>query len=277
MGPPNRPLVDKPVDVNELGDVMAASGVDLKEQEALLLGSRAGQQGGSFGSIPSSSFNSVYSTSVPGYFDRHDYGHNVVSQNVPADRSNFYGSGTLSQEAITPESFEDQALAAEKRAIRRRNEIKQYHLNDPFLQSEVLFKKVNKCCDKSGLKIERPSAIGPTDDQASSKPMEINIYGPDQNPRLAVLKGRSLIAKIPDNPGSSLSEIYTLLSLSSKDRIRVLLEDSATFAKGRRTTSGGVVPPEFVDMATGLGKAEEVIIKATSSATSLKRMHILLV
>ena len=269
MGPPNRPEVEKPVDVNELGDVMAYAGVDLKEQENLLLGNhaRAGQQGGSFGSIPSSSFNSVHSTSAPGYFDAYSYGHNTLSPNVPGDRASFYGAGTLSQRPITPESFDDHALATEKRAIRRRDEIRQYHLNDPFLQTATVSEKLISRCKHTGVRMEQPRVYGVGNELVSGEPKKVNILGPDNHAKIAALRGKSLIA-----PPGSLTEVLTLLSLSCKDRIRALLEDSATFAKGRRTTSNGVVPPEFVSMATGQGKAEEVTLKDASSASSLKRL-----
>ena len=268
MGPPNRPEVEKPVDVNELGDVMAYTGVDVREEENLLLGShaRSGQKGGSFGSIPSSSFNSVHSTSVPGYFDQYNYGHPTLSPNVPGDRTSFYGAGSLSQRPITPESFDEHALAAEKRAIRRRDEIRQYHLNDPFLQAAAVSEKLTNRCKHVGIKIEQPRAFGAINESAFSEPRKLNIIGPDNHAKIAVLKGKSLIA-----PPGGLTEVLTLLSLSCKDRIRTLLEDSATFAKGRRTTSNGVVPPEFVSMATGEGTAEEVTMKDASSASSLKR------
>lgn len=272
MGPPNRPVQEKEkaVDVNELGDVMASSGVDLKEQEALLLGglARAGQQGDSFGSGPNSSFNSLYSTSQPGYFDHHSYGYNTLSQNAPGDRGSFYGAGTLNQRTVTPEEFDEQALRAEKRAIRRRNEIKQHHLNDPFLQAGLVSEKLKSRCNNIGIQLEKPRIVGPNTSLGANATSQINIAGPDNHPKLAVLKGKHLVA-----PPGNLAEILTLLSLSCKDRIRGLLEDSATFAKGRRSTSGGVVPPEFVSMATGAGKAEEATFKATSSASSLKRMH----
>lgn len=35
MGPPSRPS-DKPTDINDLGDVLAGSGVDLREEEAAM-------------------------------------------------------------------------------------------------------------------------------------------------------------------------------------------------------------------------------------------------
>ena len=38
MGPPSKPVDDRPVDVNDLGDVLAGSGVDLREEEANLVG-----------------------------------------------------------------------------------------------------------------------------------------------------------------------------------------------------------------------------------------------
>ena len=270
MGPPNRPVAEKEkaVDVNELGDVMASSGVDLKDEEAMLLGghARTVQQGGSFGSMPNTSFTTIYSTSEPGYFDHHSYGHNTLSPNVPGNRGSFYGAGTLNQPTVTPEALEDQALRAEKRAIRRRNEIKQYHLNDPFLQSGVVSEKLKSRTNTIGVHIEQPRSVGPSSDHASDTRMQITVTGQDGYPKLAALRGKSLIAK----PGN-LTEILTLLSLSCKDRMRDLIEDSSTFAKGRRISSHGIVPLEYIDMATGHGKAEEAVTKLASSASSYKR------
>ena len=268
MGPPNKPAAEKPVDINDLGDVMASSGVDLKDEEAALLNRPVRPQTTSFESNFSSSYNSVLSTSRPGYFDHYSYGHNTLSPNIPGDRASFYGAGSFNQQPVTPEELEEQALQAEKRAIRRHNEIRQYHLNDPFLQSRVLHEKLSGRCAKLDIKLERPRPVGPSSQQPSIGPMKVNITGPDGHPKLAVLKGRNLIA-----PPGNLTDIITLLSLSCKDRVRSLLEDSSHFAKGRKTTSMGVVPPELADIAVGKGKAEETTIKVASPASSLKRMH----
>ena len=77
------------------------------------------------------------------------------------------------------------------------------------------------------------------------------VHGPDKNETLKVVKGESLL-----NSEGPYVEILTLLSLAVEERMRGIVEDAATLAKGRRVGSHGIVPVELTDLATGEGATE---------------------
>ena len=84
MGPPSRPAVDKPTDINELGDVIAGTGIDLREEEAALVNYNKGgqqRQDGGYNANIAQSFNSLGAQPRDNYY----------SPNYPGDRSTFYG------------------------------------------------------------------------------------------------------------------------------------------------------------------------------------------
>ena len=269
MGPPSRPAADKPTDINELGDVLAGSGVDLREEEAALLAyGRPGQQrqdqpyGGS-------SFNSFGpSHSIPAT--------NFYSSNVPGDRSSFYGAGTFNQPAEPYRSAEEIAAASRKKALRREAEIKSYHLNDPFLSGGGLSNRFLRQAQMMQVNVSNKGLLSNVSRQ--NIPQQLIVHGPDKNEVLKVVKGESLL-----NTDGPYVEILSLISLATEERLRGLVEDAATLAKGRRVGSHGIVPVELADLATGEGASETAngLPTPSNSAVSpksnpLKRIILLL-
>lgn len=274
MGPPSRP-VDKPTDMNELTDVLLGSGVDLKEEEAALVNRYNNwsqpQTNASFPSDPATIFNSsgVQGSNAGTYSAPRES--NTLSQNVPGDRSSFYGAGTFNQPAAHYQSAEEIAEEQRKKALRRKNEIRQYHLNEPFLLASTVIRHLNK--HSQSMQVTVPQH-GLYSNPHSQRVQEVVVSGPDKNEVMVALKNQDLLYL--DSP---LVELLTLLSLATDERMRTLVEDSATLAKGRRTGSHGVVPSDLVDLAIGNGTAESVSALPTpgNSAVSpksnpLKRM-----
>lgn len=268
MGPPSRP-VDKPTDMNELTDVLLGSGVDLKEEEAALLG-RYGQNNQYQADTSHSSglltpFNSFGSNASGNVTSTASNNFNVLSQNIPGDRSSFYGAGTFNQAALPYQSIEDRAEAEKVRAIRRKAERRQHHLNDPFLLTGWVQRRLTKISHTVGVSVPNAGLLSSTNhmDQVT----EIAIAGPDNNEILTTLKGQDLLYQ--DSP---LVEILTLVSLATNERVRALVEDAATLAKGRRTGSLGIVSADLVDITVGTGDAESVTALPTpgNSAVSPK-------
>ena len=239
MGPPERPPDNRPTDINELGDVMVGSGIDLREEEAALLNSYAKvgqqQQGAGYGA----------NTFGPSYVPPRD---NFYSHNIPGDRPSFYGAGSFNQAPAPERSAEEIAAENRKRAARRRAEIHSYHLNHPFLSSACTHKRLTK--QAHNLQVEIPRA-GLLKSQPGHAPRQIALQGPDNNEVLKVVQNEDLVQ--PDAP---LVELLTLISLAAEERIRGLIEDAATIAKGRRIGSHGVVPTGLADLATGHGASE---------------------
>ena len=242
MGPPSRPAADKPTDINELGDVLAGSGVDLREEEAALLAYGRPVQQRQDPVYGGNSFNSFGPTySVP-------WGNSYTS-NVPGDRNSFYGAGSFNQPAAPYMSAEDIAAADLKRALRRQAEIKSYHLNDPFLFGGSLSRRVLIQAQKLQVQVPQKGLFNNVN--AQNVPHKLYVHGPDKNENLRMVTGESLLST-----EGSYVEILSLLSLAAEERLRGLVEDAATLAKGRRIGSHGIVPIELADLATGEGATE---------------------
>lgn len=268
MGPPSRPT-DKPTDMNELSDVLLGSGVDLKEEEAALLGrfshNNQHQADRSFPSGLPTPFNSFGSNVSSAATATAYHGYNVLSQNVPGDRGSFYGAGTFNQAATPYQSVEDRAEYERKWAIRRKAERRQYHLNDPFLLAGWVQRRIDKITHDKEVAVPNAGLLSSTN--ATGQVTEIAVTGPDGNEVLTTLKGQDLLYL--DSP---LVEILTLISLATSERMRALVEDAAALAKGRRIGSHGVVPADLTDLAIGAGDFESVTALPTpgNSAVSPK-------
>ena len=257
MGPPSRPIDDKPVDVNDLGDVLAGSGVDIREEEANLVGltRRQGQQNTTHVNTQT---NGDISAS---YFDHPTRGYSVYSQNLVGPRSSFYGAGTFNQPALTQEQTQQLIEHEQKALVKRRAAIASHHINVPFLDTGRLAGQINHIADTRGL--------------ASSE----NQAAPDRpnNPRISVLGASPTETLVVVNGGTQATgvstDVVSLTSLACKDHIRNLLEHAVWLSRARKETSNGTVPPELKDLAVGEGRAEEIELNI-SSAQSKKRKQL---
>ena len=248
MGPPSRPTdKDKPTDMNELSDVLAGSGVDLREEEANLVRLNNSTQERSFNSNYSTSFNSFDSNNQGRWINPSIGNTNVYSPNAPGSRDTFYGAGALNQPAVSFQSPEELQDAERKRAMRRKAEMKQYHLSEPFLYGASVHQKLTTEAYAARVSIPQSGLFTPQGSQERA----MHVHGPDNNERLVVLKSQDIL-----NHDAPLVELITLLSLATEERLRSLVEDAATLAKGRRAGSNGIVPPELADMVEGEGKFE---------------------
>ena len=271
MGPPSRPAVDKPTDINELGDVIAGTGIDLREEEAALVNYNKGgqqRQDGGYGANLPHSFNSLGTNyTAPNYY----------SNNVAGDRNSFYGAGTFNQPAEPPKSTEEIEAKARKKALRRKAEIKSYHLNDPFLAPKLLLRLVGKLAQNNQVLVPTTGLIQ-NQSKPGALPRKVIVQGPDRNEVLKMVTTGDYLTT--DSP---YVEVLSLLSLATEERLRGLVEDAAALAKGRRTGSSGIVPIELSDLATGKGPSETVtgLPTPSNSAVSptsnpLKRMLVLI-
>ena len=239
MGPPGRPD-NKPTDLNELGDVLFGAGVDLREEEAALLRSKDnGNKALNFEDQLREASGTNVDAKYP--FTRD----NFYSQNFPSDRGSFYGGGSFTQARQPDQSAEQIAEAERKHALRKQAEIRQYHLNKPFLQTGSLQRRLHKEAHKMHVQIQGENAVlKPT--QPRVAPQQITVSGPDGHEALKVVKGEPLLGL-----KNALVDILTLMSLATEERLRLLIEDAATLAKGRRIGSQGLVPQDLADLAAG--------------------------
>ncbi|MCJ1475485.1 hypothetical protein MMC13_004148 [Lambiella insularis] len=266
MGPPLRP-VDKPVDVHDLTDVLSGSGVDLREEEAALFNrfdSSNQQPNGNFLPMDLSATIGTNGYQASNY---NPYGqYNTLSQNVPGDRGSFYGAGTLNQPAVSVKTLEQQLDEQRKRALRRKAERQQYHLNDPFLYGGVVQHRLMKQTHVARIALPQDGLL--TSNNQGGQPLQLAVAGPDQNEVIVMLKGQDLLySKAP------LVEILTLVSLAAQERLKTIVEDTATLAKGRREGSHGVVPAELADLALGNGKADPALLPTPGNSAVSPRTN----
>ncbi|KAL8939115.1 MAG: hypothetical protein Q9211_002890 [Gyalolechia sp. 1 TL-2023] len=240
MGPPSKPAEsNRPTDMNELSDVLMGSGVDLKEEEAALL-NRYSQDASNLGDSlgytqPGLSNNPAHSNL------------NFYSQNVPGGRDSFYGAGTFNQPAVPYQSAEEMAEVARKRGVRRKAEMEQYHLNNPFLFTGKLRQKMSVKARNERVQIPQGGLYHAQGQQE----VQQFVMGPDKHERLVTLKGEDLL-----NHDAPLVDILTLISLATEERLHSLIEDAGALAVERRRGSSGVAPPEFSDVAAVNGAVE---------------------
>ncbi|KAL8754467.1 MAG: hypothetical protein Q9199_004318 [Rusavskia elegans] len=245
MGPPSKPVdKDRPTDMNELSDVLMGSGVDLKEEEAALLSKH--NQDSSFLTNGAHSFDSYGSgtTVNPAHSS-----YNTYSQNAPGGRDTFYGAGSFNQPAISYQSAKDRAEAERKARVRKRAEMAQYHLNEPFLMGLRVSNLMRQKANKAHLQVRMEGLYHP---QGQQEGQQLYVCGPDKHDRLVTLKGEDLL-----NHDAPMVDLISLLSLAAEERLRTVIEDAAALAKERRSNSHGIVPPQFLDIAAVNGPAAE--------------------
>ena len=234
MGPPTtRPEREKPPDLAQLGDVLTGSGIDERFEESFHYRTSNNDQGTNF----------IDQLQQASKVNNQPQRNNVYSQNVPGDKGSFYGSGTFNQPAQA-KTAEEIAEAAERKAIRKEAEIKQYHLNNPFLSAGSLHVKLEKEAQKLHVKIPSKNEDILKPRNKNIPPQSITIHGPDNNDVVRVVQGEPLLTL-----KTSLAEIYSLMSLAAEERVRMFVEDAVTLAKGRRIGSSGLVPQEMLELA----------------------------
>ncbi|KAH6680798.1 hypothetical protein B0J14DRAFT_614261 [Halenospora varia] len=211
MGPPSKPA-DKPreEEVNST-DVLAGTGIDLREEEQHLLSG--------------------------------------FTQFPPADPGSFYGAGPANTPGQVPntntqEEFHMKAgeqawrAAAQKLAASRQSEI-----NNPFTAVITLRTRAAKIASEHGLTLkggENGSMGAWVVPEHDPRPVHVRT---DVGPEGAITSTSGSLLGFD----ASLAEQIALMSLAVKYRLRTLLEDAVKLSKGRQTGSHGVIPEEWKD------------------------------
>ncbi|KAJ5682986.1 hypothetical protein N7462_006151 [Penicillium macrosclerotiorum] len=257
MGPPSRP-VDKTTDAAELTDVLASSGIDVREEEAFLTrsfsGSNAqaqppnrapvaqGQQPPPINTSFASQASTTGTLSASSSFGDLPYPKPVVPQDS-------LSSGPASQ---TP-TLSNPPTRVDSEAARR----SQYHLQEPFLFAKLLEQKIQKRGFDLGVRIPSEGLFHPV----PGRQAPIEVTGPDGSS--IVRTGQTIL----NQEGAPLVDILNLLSLSCEERLRGVIDYSSSLARSRRAHSHGVVPDEWVDVAQPLGQI------TGNTVTPSKRPH----
>jgi len=264
MGPPPRPNPaikqekeekEKISDISDISDAIWGSGVDLREEENYLTNTFRNQHSQSFESGTTSATNSF------GQISQGSFG------NQPA----FGGSGSISQSIETQESVEQELNRKHQAAARAWALQHEHPLRDSFLSGNTMRFRIHQIAVNQGVTLDikglweperKPPGPPPT------KPQGVNgvtAVGPD-GVGIAAFQAKS----IPETTSHAVLEesaryadILSLLSLAANERLRGLLDEAYTLARGRRYGDNGVVPPDLQDIATGEGR-RSASVKATS-------------
>ncbi|KAJ5493565.1 Transcription initiation factor TFIID component TAF4 [Penicillium fimorum] len=257
MGPPSRPA-DKTTDAAELTDVLASSGIDVREEEAFLTQSFSGQNAQA--QPPHRGSQSQYPPPINTSFTSQGF-----TPGTPSASASF---GDLPQikPAITHDSFTGQSSQAhvpfkdpneptrEDTIAARRA---QYHIQEPFLITKLLEQKLQKRGFDLGVRIPSEGLFHPV----PGRPQPIEVTGPDGSS--VVRTGQTIL----NQEGAPLVDILNLLSISTEERFRGVIDYASTLARSRRAHSHGVVPNEWKDVAKPL-------VQATGNTqTPVKRSH----
>ncbi|KAL4891602.1 hypothetical protein BDV59DRAFT_182118 [Aspergillus ambiguus] len=248
MGPPSRPA-DKATDAAELTDVLASSGIDVREEEAYLTSSYSGsavqaqqqQQQPRPQPIPSqtpqpppvnTSFTSQASTTgtlstQPSFSEASPY-------KPQTTQDSFYTEPSTQ----VPGPFKDpnEPTREDTEAARRA----QYHLQEPFLLTKVLEQKLQRRGFELGVRIPAEGLFHPV----PGRPQPIEVTGPDGSS--VVRTGQTIL----NQEGAPLVDILNLMSISCEDRLRGVIDYSSTLARSRRAHSHAIVPEEWRDVAS---------------------------
>ncbi|KAJ5901505.1 hypothetical protein N7495_002033 [Penicillium taxi] len=255
MGPPSRPA-DKTTDASELTDVLASSGIDVREEEAFLTHSfsgptaqaQQGPRGQQLQRPPGINTSFASQTSTNGTISASSSFGELPYLKPAASQESFSGS------LQTPMPYKDpnQPTREDSEAARRA----QYHLQDPFLLSKLLEQKIQKRAFDLGVRIPPEGVFHPV-----GRPQAIEVTGPDGSS--VVRTGQTII----NQDGAPLVDILNLISISCEERLRGTVDYAAILARSRRAHADGIVPAEWVDVA------ETSSLVTDNIATPSKRTH----
>ncbi|KAF7589239.1 hypothetical protein BBP40_004582 [Aspergillus hancockii] len=243
MGPPSRP-VEKATDAAELTDVLASSGIDVREEEAFLTSSYSAP-GAQVQQPPrpqppqplpqqqsqpplATSFTSQASTvsTQPSFIESSPY-------KPQTTQDSFYSESPAP--APTPFKDPNEPTREDTEAARRA----QYPLQEPFLLTKVLEQKLQRRGFELGVRIPAEGLFHPV----PGRPQPIEVTGPDGSS--VVRTGQTIL----NQEGAPLVDILNLMSIACEERLRGVVDYSSTLSRSRRAHSHGVVPADWKDVA----------------------------
>ena len=252
MGPPSKPVdKGKGDDLNPM-DVLGGTGIDLAEEEQYTF------------QMYSTSFNSQLTGSQSGTISS---GHSYTQFAPTPDAQSFYGSGPANQVGektdLSQDEFHKQAAAKACAAAARDLAIsRQRELDNPFLNVANVHKRMEKIARDNGLGLR-------TDNNGRMGTMKLPEDFP--KPKVAITSKTGPDGTMVETYGvfipedSLLVDQLALISISTKHRLRGLLEDASKLAKGRQVGSHGLVPAEWADSAVANTASSQVIEGAPRS------------
>ena len=228
-------MTKQDTDIRGIESVLAATGVDLEDEERQLISSYP-----SFGNTTqSSSFQSgsFGSNAARPNFDR--------PQNLGSFDNSFYGNeggpGSASGIAQTPEEIEARRRTEANFKAAKEHQHPMWNL---FLQGDPLEKKLNDKCYENGIKAPKDGLFYATK-SANRPPQTTQVNGRDGASRI-INQGQTILST---QSGETLIDIMNLLALATKERVTGILDLSARLAQERKAHSTGRIPTEWEAVA----------------------------
>ncbi|PBP27513.1 hypothetical protein BUE80_DR001741 [Diplocarpon rosae] len=242
MGPPSKPVEKPKEDLSDPMDILAGTGVDLREEEQYMFATSNKLFNKSFNSNVLGPNYAQPGMSTSGF---------SFTQFPPGNEASFYGAGpanviaenvgTKSQDEFLQEAADKAwAVAARNVGMSRQNE-----LDHPFLNVQVVQAKMGKFARENGLSTNlEGNGMGYMKVPDNFNNREVRIQsriGPEAG--FIHTSGSFIPAD------AMVVDQVALLSIATKHRLQGLVEGGVKLARGRQTGSHGVLPEEWADAA----------------------------
>ncbi|KAK4575070.1 hypothetical protein LTR86_000922 [Recurvomyces mirabilis] len=252
MPPPPRPNKDEKeerMNVDDIGDSLFGTGVNVKDEENNLhstYGSFVSGQGSFTGSStlsPNNSFNLLTQSTSFG------------SQNGP----NGAFAGTIGRPQ-SQEEIEAEVKRKKAEATRARNERLQHHMENQFLQTNCIRKRMMERAHEHGVTVNTQGLW-----QKQPEPRTVSMMNVAGTEGLAAIDTRP---EFTATKGDMFEQLMSLVSLAAGERLRGLVDDAYALSRARRYGDHGRVPPDFADIAVGEGeKKEDEVVQESITGT----------
>lgn len=253
MPPPPRPKEDKDekIGVDDIGDSLFGSGINLKDEENYLHNTWNNRHSHSE-SFPTNMSTSFGSNGSSG---NNSYGYLTQGMSFGSQGQNGTLAGTMGA-PLSQEAIENEAKRRREQAARRLAEQQQYHLNNQYLQGNCVRNRMHLRAQESGVRLDI-NGVYVRDPGVQPQP-QVMVNG-DGTSGIAVVKNKP---EAMIESGVAYEHMITLLSLAAQERMRVLVDDSYGLARARRYGDHGrVVPVDFADISFGPGqKSQETVV-----------------
>lgn len=253
MGPPQRPAERPTKDYEyDVTDSLAGTGIDLRAEEQYM--------------------SELYSNAMEG---NQDVRTGFAAQ-TPTGANSFYGAGPASQpaETIKDQSQKDYEAQAAERAwtesSMRLAASRTQEIANPFLFVAIMHRRADK--------IAREHHLGLNLELRNNAYSQGKLRYPEQFPTPSV--------NVKTQPGPDSTTVSTtgsfiphdaylvdqlaLLSISTKQRIRELIEDANGIALNRQKTSHGDVPEEWAPAAAPMNKEVLEVVDAPNEESAFE-------
>lgn len=258
MPPPPRPNKDEReerVGVEDLGDSLFGSGINLKDEENYMytMYNNRHTQNESFSTNPATSFGSN-TMSPSNSFNLLTQGTSFGSQGANGAFAGTMGQ-TQSQENVELEQRRKREAAARTQAEKR-----QHHLNNQFLLCNNVRKRMDRLALTQGVALNMHGTF--------VRQPETNVMmNGNGSEGIAAVQDRRAESVV--NQGTPFEGIVSLVSLAAGERLRGLLDEAFALARARcYGDHGRVVPPEFADIAVGEGQqSSETVLPESITGT----------